>query len=115
MSVPPPIVEFHNVVKRFGDDADPAVLDGLSFRADAGEFIAVIGPSGCGKSTLLRLLSGLTPPSSGRVLVDGYPAETTSTERAFIFQEATLLPWLTVRHNAELLLKLRGVPPGQRR
>jgi NitT/TauT family transport system ATP-binding protein len=110
------IVELQSVTKRFGDDPTIApVLDGLSLRAERGEFISVIGPSGCGKSTLLRLLAGLASPSTGRVLVENHSAENTPAERAFIFQDATLLPWLTVRHNAELLLKLRGIPSDRRR
>jgi NitT/TauT family transport system ATP-binding protein len=91
------------------------VLDGLSFHAERGEFISLIGASGCGKSTVLRLLAGLAPPTSGRILIDNQPATTTSAERAFIFQDATLLPWLTVQKNAELLLKLRGTPATRRR
>lgn len=116
MSLPPPIVELDSVTKRFGDDPrSPAILNGLTFRAAPGEFISLIGASGCGKSTVLRLIAGLTAPTSGRVLIEDAPAQTTPTERAFLFQDATLLPWLTVRRNAELLLKLRGIPADARR
>ncbi len=115
MSVPPPIVELQSVTKHFGDNTRPPVLDGLSLQAHPGEFIGVIGLSGCGKSTLLRLLAGLTAPTSGRVLIEDHPADTTSAERAFIFQDATLLPWLTVRRNAELLLRFRRLPAAVRR
>ncbi len=114
-SDPSPIVEFQSVTKRFGeDDARAPILDGLTFRAERGEFISLIGPSGCGKSTLLRLIAGLALPTSGRVLIESLPADTTPAERAFIFQDATLLPWLTVQRNAELLLKLRGAPSPHR-
>ncbi len=116
MSLSPPIVELDSVTKRFGDDSrSPAILDGLTFRAAPGEFISLIGASGCGKSTVLRLIAGLTAPTSGRILVENAPACTTPANRAFLFQDATLLPWLTVRANAELLLKLRGVPSTARR
>lgn len=115
MSAPSPIVELQSVTKRFGDDSRPPVLDGLTLRAGQGEFISLIGPSGCGKSTVLRLLAGLTTPTFGRVLIESQPADTTPVERAFIFQDATLLPWLTVRHNTGLLLKLRGTPAARRR
>jgi NitT/TauT family transport system ATP-binding protein len=116
MSLPSPIVELHSVTQRFGDDPrSPAVLDGLSFSVAPGEFISLIGASGCGKSTVLRLIAGLTRPASGHVTVETHPADTCATERAFIFQDATLLPWLTVQRNTELLLKLRGVPPAIRR
>jgi NitT/TauT family transport system ATP-binding protein len=112
MSDPSPFVELKSVTKRFGDHAP--VLNGLELHADRGEFISIIGPSGCGKSTLLRLLSGLTPPTSGGVLIENQPADATDTERAFIFQDATLLPWLTVRQNTETLLRLRHTPAARR-
>lgn len=116
MSASPPIVELQSVTKRFGDnDARPPVLAGLTCRVERGEFVSLIGPSGCGKSTLLRLLAGLALPTAGQVLIDGQSADTTPTERAFIFQDSTLLPWLTVQHNTELLLKLRGTPSAKRR
>lgn len=116
MSVSQPIVELQSVTKQFGaDSARPPVLNGLSLRVQRREFVSLIGPSGCGKSTLLRLLAGLALPTAGRVLIDNQPADTTAAERAFIFQDSTLLPWLTVQHNAELLLKLRGTPSADRR
>jgi len=110
-----PFVEFRNVTQRFGAGTRPPVLAGLSLRVERGEFVSLVGASGCGKSTLLRLLAGLIPPTSGQVLVEERPAATATTERAFIFQDAALLPWRTVRHNAELLLQLRGVPASPRR
>jgi NitT/TauT family transport system ATP-binding protein len=91
------------------------VLAGLSLRVVRGEFVSLIGASGCGKSTLLRLLAGLIPPTSGQVLVAERPAAAATTERAFIFQDSALLPWRTVRQNAELLLQLRDVPASRRR
>jgi len=102
-----PIVEFRGITKRFGEG--PLVLDQLSFAASPGEFIAIIGPSGCGKSTLLRLIAGLTPSTAGVLTVDGTTPRQAGAELAFVFQEATLLPWLTVARNVELALKLRGV------
>lgn len=115
MTVPPaPIVELQSVTKRFGDPSRPPVLDHLSLRIAPGEFVGLIGASGCGKSTLLRLLSGLSEPTSGQVHISGHPAATTPTERAFIFQDAALLPWRTVRQNAATLLQLRHTPPAER-
>lgn len=115
MSDPTPIVELLAVAKGFGDGSIRPVLDGIDLRVERGEFVSVIGPSGCGKSTLLRLLSGLSAPTSGSVRIGGHAAETSPVGRAFIFQDATLLPWLTVRRNAETLLRLRGVPAARRR
>ncbi|MCS6272964.1 MAG: ABC transporter ATP-binding protein, partial [Opitutus sp.] len=110
-----PFVELRNVTQQFGAGTRPPVLAGLSLRVERGEFVSLIGASGCGKSTLLRLLAGLATPTSGQVLVEARPAATATTERAFIFQDAALLPWRTVRDNAELLLQLRGVPASRRR
>jgi NitT/TauT family transport system ATP-binding protein len=110
-----PFVELLNLTQHFGSGTRPPVLAGLSMRVERGEFISLVGASGCGKSTLLRLLAGLATPTSGQVLVEERPASTATTERAFIFQDAALLPWRTVRHNAELLLQLRGVPASRRR
>ena len=103
----PPIVEFREVTKRFGDG--PLVLDGLNLTTRPGEFVSLIGPSGCGKSTLLRLIAGLTPVTTGALTVDGRSPDAAAADLAFVFQEPTLLPWLTVGANIELPLSLRGV------
>ena len=110
-----PFIELRNVTQQFGDGTRPPVLAKLSLRVERGEFVSLVGASGCGKSTLLRQLAGLTTPTSGQVLVEASPAATTTTERAFIFQDSALLPWRTVRQNAELLLQLRGVSASRRR
>jgi NitT/TauT family transport system ATP-binding protein len=103
----PPVVEFRDVSKRFG--AGSAVLDGITFRVAPGEFVALIGPSGCGKSTLLRLIAGLSPVSGGTLTVNGATPESAASQLGFVFQDPTLLPWLTVAGNIELPQKLRGV------
>jgi NitT/TauT family transport system ATP-binding protein len=105
-------VEFRDVTKRFGDG--PLVLDRVSFSARDGDFITLIGPSGCGKSTLLRLLAGLSPVSSGELVVDGRTPADAAANVAFVFQEPTLLPWLNVAHNVEVPQRLRGVPAAER-
>ena len=112
MPVPPPIVELQEVLKRFGDG--PLVLDRVSFAAQPGDFVSLIGPSGCGKSTLLRLIAGLTPLTSGALTVDGRSPDAAAADLAFVFQEPTLLPWLTVAANIELPLSLRGIAPAER-
>ena len=82
-------------------------LRGVDLDLHHGEFIAVVGPSGCGKSTLLNIVAGLDEPSSGTV--------THSDRVSLMFQDATLLPWLTARQNVDLALKLRGVSGKERR
>lgn len=105
-SVRPPLVRFTDIVKRFGEK--PPVIDGISLTAERGDFISLIGPSGCGKSTVLKLMSGLLPLSSGEIVVDGMKPVDAREELFYVFQEPTLLPWLTVRANVELPLKIRG-------
>jgi NitT/TauT family transport system ATP-binding protein len=102
---PSPIVELADVDKRYGDG--PTILDKVSFSAMRGDFITLIGPSGCGKSTVLKLISGLSPASSGRIVVDGAAAGS-AEKLAFVFQEPTLLPWLSVQRNVELPQRLNG-------
>lgn len=102
-----PLVELREVTKRFG--AGPLVLDRISFGANTGDFLSLIGPSGCGKSTLLRLVAGLSPVTEGNLEIDGLTPEAAAAELAFVFQEPTLLPWLTVAKNVEVPQKLRGV------
>ena len=106
MSVPSPIVTFDRVDKRYGNG--PLILDGISFTAQRGDFISLIGPSGCGKSTILKLISGLNPISGGTATVDGISPENAAEELSFVFQEPTLLPWLTAQKNVEVPLKLPG-------
>jgi NitT/TauT family transport system ATP-binding protein len=102
------LVELRDVTKRFGDG--PLVLDRVSFSAAAGDFISFIGPSGCGKSTLLRLIAALTPVTAGQLTIEGARPESAGVSSlAFVFQEPTLLPWLTVARNIEVPLKLRRV------
>ena len=70
-----------------------------------GEFVCLVGPSGCGKSTLLNILAGLIRPDSGVALMDGRPITAAGPDRAVIFQDAALFPWLTAVQNVEFALK----------
>jgi NitT/TauT family transport system ATP-binding protein len=107
-----PIVEFRHVTKRFG--TGPLVLDRVDLSVAAGEFVSLIGPSGCGKSTMLRLVAGLSPVSTGALTVEGKSPDDVAADLAFVFQEPTLLPWLTVAKNVELAQKLRGASAAER-
>jgi NitT/TauT family transport system ATP-binding protein len=84
-------------------------LRGLSMQVRDGEFVALLGPSGCGKSTVLRLLSGLQSASRGRVVAPAVGGEASGAETAFVFQDATLMPWASVFDNVRLPLRLKGV------
>jgi NitT/TauT family transport system ATP-binding protein len=83
-------------------------LDDVTVRLRAGQFVSVIGPSGCGKSTLLRLAAGLLAPSAGMVTRSGAGV-------GYVFQDPTLLPWRSVRRNAELAGELTGLTRDERR
>ena len=96
-----------NVSKSYG--SSPPVLQQIDLVIDRGEFVSLIGPSGCGKSTLLKLISGLTSPGSGSILVDGMTPVQARKAVSYIFQDATLLPWRTVSRNVGLGLELENV------
>lgn len=94
-----PALKFVDVTKRFGP---VEALEAVSLDVLPHEFVSVVGPSGCGKSTLLRLASGLDRPTSGRI-------ECATRAIGYVFQDATLMPWRTVRRNVELLAELDGM------
>jgi len=85
------------------------VLDDVTFDVRAGEFVCLIGPSGCGKSTILNLLAGLERPDAGEVALDGRPILEPGPDRALLFQDPALFPWLSVRENVEYALRLKGL------
>ncbi len=106
-----PEVEFAGVSKSYGGRA---VLDAVDLRIAKGEFVTLIGPSGCGKSTVLKLISGLTVASGGAIRIDGMTPRNARQTMSYIFQDATLLPWRTVRQNVGLGLELEGVVTNER-
>ena len=112
MESTPPIVKFTSLKKRYG--GGPIILDDISLTVAPRDFVTLIGPSGCGKSTVLKLVSGLSPWSEGALEVLGTMPKQARDRQAFIFQDATLLPWLTVQGNAELPLRLRRQPAAVR-
>ena len=95
-----PFVQIQNVGKTFKTGKGPytAVRD-INLSVAQGEFIAFIGHSGCGKSTLLNMIAGLYQPSQGQVLVEGREIKGPGSDRAMVFQNYALLPWLSVTEN----------------
>ncbi len=85
-----------------------AALDGIDVNIAEGEFAAVLGPSGCGKSTLLNLVAGFEAPSEGTITVFGAPVRKPGPQRAVVFQESALFPWLSVWENVVFAPKLAG-------
>ena len=90
-----------------------AVVD-VDLEIRPGEFVCLIGPSGCGKTTLLNLFAGLERPDSGTLLLDGAPIGRPGPDRAVLFQEPALFPWMSVLGNVEFALEMIGVPKDQR-
>jgi NitT/TauT family transport system ATP-binding protein len=107
-----PMIEIAEVSKRYG--AARAVLEAIDLRVVKEEFVTLIGASGCGKSTMLKLISGLTAPSGGAIRVDGMTPANAREIVSYIFQDATLLPWRTVRQNVGLGLELEGASKERR-
>jgi NitT/TauT family transport system ATP-binding protein len=75
------------------------VFDDIQFQVEEGEFVSILGPSGCGKSTLLHIIGGLEHPSAGRVTMNEQEISGPGTDRGVVFQEAALMPWLSVLEN----------------
>ncbi|MDB5598636.1 MAG: NitT/TauT family transport system ATP-binding protein [Xanthobacteraceae bacterium] len=109
IAVPPAFVSVENASLYYGADSDVLALQDTSFSIARGEFVAVVGPSGCGKSTLLKLISGLSLPTAGRVIVDGQEVRKPLKNIGMAFQNPALLPWRTTIDN--LLLPLQVVRP----
>jgi len=103
-------VQVNNLCKSFGD---LEVLKDCSFNIRKGEFVCVVGPTGCGKTTFLNLLTCLIEPTSGEILLDGEPANPRKHNIAFVFQEASAFPWLTVKQNLSYGLEIKKVPKKQ--
>jgi nitrate/nitrite transport system ATP-binding protein len=89
------------------------VLGGVDFALEEGDFAAVVGYSGSGKTTLVSLLAGLTAPDAGEIVLDGRPVQGPDPERGVVFQQYSLLPWLTAWENVALAVD--AVNPGRSR
>jgi NitT/TauT family transport system ATP-binding protein len=99
------VVRIKGLGKSFGGENPLTVIENLDLEVSKGEFLTVVGASGCGKSTLLNLIAGLDAPNSGTIEAHG--------KVALMFQDATLLPWLTAVQNIKLALKLQGLKEPQ--
>lgn len=111
-------VTIRNVCKIYpghsAKDKPVLALKDVTFTVEDNEFCSILGHSGCGKTTLLTILAGFEHPSSGEALIDGKPVERPSWERAVIFQDYALFPWLTVYKNIAFGLEMKGVASGER-
>ena len=91
------------------------VLDRINFHIYPNEFACIVGASGCGKSTLLNIIAGLMTPSSGTIKINSKELLGPGADRGMVFQNYTLFPWLSVAENIAFGLKLKKIPPSQRR
>lgn len=97
-------------VYRTRQDEAISALEDITLEVGEGEFVSLVGPSGCGKSTLLKILAGLISPTNGQILLRGKLAEGPQSDIGVVFQEATLLPWLTVLRNVLVPADVAGIP-----
>ncbi len=107
----PPLIDCNSVGKVWTDAQGAAVvaLKNVDLRVARGEFVVLLGPSGCGKSTLLYMIAGLESVSEGTIRCGGAEVSQPGTDRGFVFQEASLYPWLTVAENVAFGLKMQGM------
>ena len=112
-----PVIEAFGIEKGYvqPDGRQMQVIAPMDLAIEPGTVVALLGPSGSGKSTLLRMLTGLTPPTSGRVLWHREPLAETTPNVAIVFQSFALFPWLTCLENVETALLARGLERFERR
>jgi NitT/TauT family transport system ATP-binding protein len=110
------IIEGRQIEKRYAqpEGREIQIIAPMDLSVESGIICALLGPSGSGKSTLLRILSGLTAPSSGTVLVHGQPIDGATPNIGMVFQSFALFPWLTVLENVEAPLAARGLEHPER-
>ena len=111
----PPKISIKNVTKIFEtpQGSVEAIRD-FSLDITTNEIVCLVGPSGCGKSTLLNLIAGFLLPTQGSVLIDNHPVTRPGADRAVVFQQDSVFPWLTVYQNLEYGPKARGVSEAER-
>ena len=101
-----PVYQIERLSKTYARNNLTALSD-VHFTIHKGEFVSVIGSSGCGKSTLLKIMAGLLPPTTGRVVLDRDPVTGPRPDIGMMFQQATLLPWKTTGENVVLPIEIR--------
>lgn len=106
-------LELRSISRRF-DATGASAIESIDLVCEPGEFVVVVGPSGCGKTTVLNIAAGLVRPSSGSVWLDGVEVLEPGPDRAMVFQEHGLFPWLNALENVEFGLKMRGLSRAER-
>ena len=103
-------VKVENLTKCYDD---LLVLDDINFEVYKGEMLCIVGPTGCGKTTFLNCLARFIPVTKGNIFVDGIPADPTLHNIAFVFQEVSAIPWLTVENNIRFGLQVKRIAPDE--
>ena len=107
-------LQIEGVSKVFGSDGTKVVaLNDINLSITAGEFVSILGPSGCGKSTLLNAIAGFSLPTSGRIIANGAEVTSPGPDRAMVFQEYALFPWMTVAANISFGLEIKKLPKAE--
>lgn len=105
------LLRIEGVSKVFTSDAAEVVaLKDINLSITSGEFVCILGPSGCGKSTLLNAIAGFSLPTSGRILAGDTEVSAPGPDRAMVFQEYALFPWMTVFGNISFGLEIKKLP-----
>ncbi|MGR3493948.1 ABC transporter ATP-binding protein [Citreimonas sp.] len=104
-----PFLSIERMTQQFpdGQGGTLTVFENASFGIEKGEFVCILGHSGCGKSTIMNILAGLAEPTSGVVKMDGYEVSGPSLDRGVVFQNYSLLPWLSALKNVTFGVKAR--------
>jgi NitT/TauT family transport system ATP-binding protein len=105
-----PAIQIRDVHKVFAGEREVVALAGIDLDIAEGEFVCLLGPSGCGKSTLLNAIAGFSLPTRGTITAGGVPVTAPGPDRAMVFQEYALFPWLTVERNVAFGLEVKGAP-----
>ncbi|HZQ61888.1 MAG TPA: ABC transporter ATP-binding protein [Casimicrobiaceae bacterium] len=106
-----PLIRVEHVAKTYRTADGPVEsLKPLDFTIGEGEFMSIVGPSGCGKSTLLKMVAGLLPATSGRIVVNDVPVDGPPENVGIVFQASVLLPWRSVLENILLQIEMRRLP-----
>lgn len=111
-------ISVQNITKSFKDRRNAKerklILKDISFDVSEGEFVSLLGPSGCGKTTTLTIIAGFQSPDEGKIVVNGKEVSKPDPDRAFMFQNYALFPWLKVGENIMYPMKKQKVPKEQR-
>jgi len=106
------VFKLNNIGKVYNENEknELTVIKNLNLEIKENEFLCIVGPSGCGKSTLLRILAGLELPTEGEIFYRGKVLNKPTKDIGMVFQNYSLMPWLTVEENIALGLKFQRIP-----